>query len=98
MTLSSLHPTPPHNSSQYQSLGLEPVQPGAPELGLLAWGAPGSRENVSLFSDHILFVYKGMWAKLKSQLRSLARFSAVSPGPFDSVTPYLSFFPRNVPV
>ena len=48
-------PHTPTNSLQHQSLGLEPVQPGPPELGLLAWGAPGSRETVSLFTDHILF-------------------------------------------
>ena len=29
-------PHTPTNSLQHQSLGLEPVQPGPPELGLLA--------------------------------------------------------------
>ena len=96
-----VEPSAPHtptNPSQHQSLGLEPVQPAALELGLLAWGAPGSRENVFFSRITFCFVYKGMWAKLKSQLWSLARFSAVSPGPLDSVTPCLLFFPRSVPV
>lgn len=52
-----------------------------------------------LFLDHILFVYKGMWAKLKSQLRSLARFSAVSPGAIRQChTLFGRFSSENVPV